>query len=289
MYILKNEVEKLLNHVPKIDFLDVGSRGGIVGWFKIIESKLNIVGSHEAEESKALSNTVSNNIDFFLTEEPSQSSLFEPNEKLKIYENQKKRLKFEKKKINTDHIDNLYFQKNLDIIKVDTQGSEYEILEGGLKTISNSNPLLFLETWSFEYYKNIKLFDEIILLLRKINYEIYALERAASHRVDISDTFNANLGLERCTGFNLFMAPKLEIIKKLELEKRVKISFIFFTLDLLSHAYYIIDDINDNIFRLEMEKIIHNRVKYSKVYDFKKYLNYIKLRFGINKNFYKLT
>jgi len=82
-------------------------------------------------------------------------------------------------------LDNLFSNKNIDLVKIDTQGSEYEILEGGLNFIRNQKPLLFLETWGYEYYKNIKFFDQIISLLRSINYELYLIDIAAGHKVDL--------------------------------------------------------------------------------------------------------
>ena len=41
------------------------------------------------------------------------------------------------------------FKNKIDLIKIDTQGSEYEIIEGGLDRISNDKPFLFLETWTY--------------------------------------------------------------------------------------------------------------------------------------------
>ena len=207
MYFYRDQIEKLQKAVPKIDFLDVGSRGGIGGWLKIIEKNLNVIEEFEAEEGIAVFNKKMEGVNFFLTKKnPSQSSLFEPNKKLSIYEGQSSRLDFQKKSINTNTLDNLFLKKNIDLIKIDTQGSEHEIVEGGLNFIKQNKPLLFLETWSFEYYENIKLFDQIIAQLRTVNYELYGLDLAAAHRIDLRRSFKLNFGGQRCTGFNIFMA-----------------------------------------------------------------------------------
>ena len=289
-YFYRNQIEELQKTVPKIDYLDIGSRGGVGGWLKIIEKNLNTINKFEAEDGAAVFNKKIDGINFFLTKEPSQSSLFEPNKKLSIYEGESSRLDFQNKTINTITLDSLFLKKNIDLIKIDTQGSEYEVIEGGLNFIKQNKPLLFLETWNFEYYKNIKLFDQVITLLRTVDYELYGLDLAASHRIDFKKFFKSNFGEKRSTGFNMFMAPNLEDIKKLDTEKRIKISFIFFVHDLLSHAYYLIDDIKDSEFKTQMELLIKSRIKYKKFYDLKRMFDYTKLKiFGINKNFFKLT
>lgn len=289
MYFYINDIKKLEKFINRIEYLDIGSRGGIEGWFKIIKKKLNII-DFEASNGIAIFNKKLKNINFFHTKNPKQSSLFEPNREISKYEGQKIRLEFEKIKIDTDTLDNLFSNKNIDLVKIDTQGSEYEILEGGLNFIRNQKPLLFLETWSYEYYKNIKFFDQIISLLRSINYELYLIDIAAGHKVDLKKNFGSNIGNDRDTGFNLFMAPNLDIIKKLEPEKKIKISFIFFSLNLLSHAFFIIDDLEDSEFKNAMEKLIHRRIKYKSLYKFKVYYDYLKMIvFKRNKNFFKLT
>ena len=291
MYFYRNQIEELQKVAPKIDFLDIGSRGGIEGWLKIIEKNLDIVKEIEADMGIAAFNKKIKGVDFFSTkQDPGESSLFEPNKKLSIYEGQSSRLDFQKKTINTNTLDNLFLKKNIDLIKIDTQGSEYEIIEGGLNFIRQNKPLLFLETWAFEYYKNIKLFDQIIAQLRTVNYELYGLDLAAAHRIDLRKSFKSNLGGQRHTGFNIFMAPNLDEIKKLDPEKRVKISFIFFVHDLISHAYFLIDDIENSEFKTQMELLIKKRIKYKKFYALKRMFQNINLKFfGINKNYYELT
>ena len=99
MYFYRDQIEKLQKAAPKIDFLDIGSRGGIQGWLKIIEKNLNVIEEFEAEEGIAVFNKKMEGVNFFLTKkDPSQSSLFEPNKKLSIYEGQSSRLDFQKKK-----------------------------------------------------------------------------------------------------------------------------------------------------------------------------------------------
>ena len=99
MYFYLDQIEKLQKSVPKIDFLDIGSRGGIEGWFKIIEKNLNVIEEFEAEEGVAVFNKKMEDVNYFLTHtNPGSSSLFEPNKILSMYEGQSSRLDYQKKK-----------------------------------------------------------------------------------------------------------------------------------------------------------------------------------------------
>ena len=65
-----------------------------------------------------------------------------------------------------------YNIENIDLIKIDVQGSEFQILEGSIETIKNNNPVIVVEilnqrTFS-EYVKNKKTIE----LLFSLNYEI---------------------------------------------------------------------------------------------------------------------
>ena len=56
--------------------------------------------------------------------------------------------------INIETIDNLFYDKNIDVdfIKIDTEGHEYYILQGGLKTIKKCNPIIQIE-WNITNLK----------------------------------------------------------------------------------------------------------------------------------------
>ena len=98
MYIYPDHIKKLEKKVPKIDYLDIGSRGDIQGWFKVIQKNLNVINRFEADDGVAIFNEKIEGTNLFLTKDPSRSSLFEPNKILSIYEKQSSRLDFQKKK-----------------------------------------------------------------------------------------------------------------------------------------------------------------------------------------------
>ena len=74
-------------------------------------------------------------------------------------------------KVSAETLDS-YNIENIDLIKIDVQGSEFQILEGSIETIKNNNPVIVVEilnqrTFS-EYVKNKKTIE----LLFSLNYEI---------------------------------------------------------------------------------------------------------------------
>jgi FkbM family methyltransferase len=64
----------------------------------------------------------------------------------------------------------------IDILKLDTQGTEYFIIEGAAKTIAkNKIKLIYLEIIIMPTYDGQKYFDEILLLFRANNFHLYNL------------------------------------------------------------------------------------------------------------------
>ena len=72
MYFYRDQIEKLQKVGPKIDFLDIGSRGGIEGWLKIIEKNLNVIEKFEAEEGIAVFNKKMEGVNFFFNKKRSK-------------------------------------------------------------------------------------------------------------------------------------------------------------------------------------------------------------------------
>lgn len=287
MIYFKKDIIDLSNYIENINYLDIGSRNGVGGWFKIIEKKLNII-NFDQNENTLLFNKKGNK-KFYLTKNNLQSSLFKPNLSQKINENEESRLDYKVLDVKVDTLDNQLknFDKKIDLIKIDTQGSEYQILEGGMETIKRDMPFLFLETWSQSYYEGNILFDEIITNLRKLGYELYLLDTSAAKRVNLKNFLERNIGKEKMTGFNLFLAPNLKnLIDENNTEIKIKKSFLFFIHDLLTFSYKIVENEN-NDYKSYLEKIIKKRIKYKLYYDLIKLLNII-TRYHFFEN-HKLT
>ncbi len=70
-----------------------------------------------------------------------------------------------------DYFDKFHFD-NLDLIKVDIEGSEYEFFLGSRKTISRFNPVIYYEDLGLEI-NGIDTTDSILEFLSDLNYSIF--------------------------------------------------------------------------------------------------------------------
>lgn len=71
----------------------------------------------------------------------------------------------------------------LDFVKVDVEGMEYEVLQGGLETWKTFRPILYFETLKgFEDYRDLPLFTWIESMLADIGYQLYRVEADGSIR-----------------------------------------------------------------------------------------------------------
>jgi FkbM family methyltransferase len=74
-------------------------------------------------------------------------------------------------KLKSNTLDNLFEDQKFDLIKLDTQGSEIDILKGGLNLIRKSQYII-LETSLIDYNLNSPLIGEVLNFMKSINYEM---------------------------------------------------------------------------------------------------------------------
>lgn len=74
--------------------------------------------------------------------------------------------------VETNTIDNLFLSKKIDLIKIDTEGSEYDIIKGGIQTIKKYKPKILLEYYQDNLNQFGKKTNDIDELLEEINYKI---------------------------------------------------------------------------------------------------------------------
>jgi len=269
---------KLVNLLDrKIQVLDVGARGGLIGWLKEIENFCDVYSS-EADPNLGeykFNGFFNNNLkkNFYLCKENSQSSFFAPNPEINNFEDQESRLNFKIiKDLNTITIDSLNIENDIDIIKIDTQGSEYEILEGAKNLLKKCMPLIFLETWTYPFYKDIKKTSEIIIYLENYGYELWGMDEAASFRLKIDDLKSKNYSRRRIAGYNIFMVPNVKNLKNnLSYEKLKIYSFILYLHGYTDWSYELIKNNKKDIFYNELLGQIIKANKYAKI----NYLIYI--------------
>ena len=89
-------------------------------------------------------------------------------------------LKIEKKKL-----DNFKLNNKVVALKIDTEGHEYEVLAGGLKTIEINLPEIIFEI-------NENSFDKSINLLKKFRYNFYFIDEEKNN-FSLIDKFDLKL------------------------------------------------------------------------------------------------
>jgi FkbM family methyltransferase len=79
--------------------------------------------------------------------------------------------------VPTVTIDGLCNDHNLKgpfLIKIDTQGSELQVLKGSTEILKKTE-VIILEAFFFEFYRDIPLFDDIIFFMKKRGFVVYDL------------------------------------------------------------------------------------------------------------------
>lgn len=182
----------------KINLIDIGSIGGLPKELSDNRNKIDKILSFEPFE-KDSNNILKQNVavwnkkctkDFYIYNSPHGSSLFMQNyeyigknylnlikesQETKQTKNWFQRSLFvEKKQVNCDTIDNVL--QNIDIefnfLKSDTQGCEYQMLEGAANFLSTDCMGLQLELYNIPIYKDIILKEEVIEFLKFYGFTI---------------------------------------------------------------------------------------------------------------------
>ena len=182
----EHEINKILNN-KKILFLDIGSRGGLEPeleqyrkYFDIILVDPNMnIDFKILDEKKIIPKALWSSCDkkiFNITKTEEGSSFYTPNENgFKFYFNSSNYFNnykiITKKKFDCSTIEielNKLNISQIDFIKIDTQGSEFEIIKG----IGNNFKSLFIkcEVQILPLYKDVPLWSKILNVLDDLDY-----------------------------------------------------------------------------------------------------------------------
>ena len=126
-------------------------------------------------------------IKFHIAKEKSQSSVHPPNiDLIKKFsdENWVSRQTQNTADLQTVKLDSVINKNsfNADFLKIDTQGSEYEILEGSKKTLAGGLFGVLLETWSYPFHKNQKLSYDVMKIMDESGYFLADLNKGGYYR-----------------------------------------------------------------------------------------------------------
>lgn len=244
-YNFSNTIKNILND-QRIVSLDVGAQGGFNS-DKFFPSKYNIFFENiliepiksEAEKlsnekriiNKGLWSKQDKKKLYILGNRLGSSSMYEPDKKKfdlhNVKEENYKNYDVTKTtEIECDSINNLLSElniKNLDYLKVDTQGAELEILNG----IGNYRPLLIkIETHIFSMYKDVPSWHKLLNHLYELNYVVIDWKGIGEHNTRVP----AEMDMILIPNFNNNEGKNLIINSK---EKFISLLLIFGQLNLL--------------------------------------------------------
>jgi len=198
---LSAAVMRLLHDEP-IGFVDVGARGNIHPLVESIAPAVAVLGFEPdaAEVARLLAAAQAHG--HFATVEiedaalsnkngiarlhhlsvPTNSSLLPPNPIFVERYAMDKWREISHSDVATTTLDNVLARKPSSIrwgemIKIDTQGTEFEILEGARQTLRERTSFLCIEVSFCELYRGQKLFSEVEQLLRELGFSFYGFDR----------------------------------------------------------------------------------------------------------------
>ena len=179
-----------------INLIDAGARSGLIDpWTNVKRGNLSVIGFEpDKEEYDSLLKLDQKNVKYFpwalwsrkeklnlyVAHEPSTSSMFPAN--LEILENFSAwaySCRTTKSVIQVDciSIDEIVDKEKLDVdfIKIDTHGAEYEILLGANSTLDKVVGLQ-VEVWTKEIHKGQKLLGDVVKYLEDKNFRVFEIQ-----------------------------------------------------------------------------------------------------------------
>jgi FkbM family methyltransferase len=210
--LLFSPAHRALCGMSPIGLIDCGARGTIPEPWASLETafpnSLQVVGFEaDAEEAARLTEVYGGRRRYvpaaawnavgtrpiYITERPQTSSLFPPNAEIQHYFRPKPggfvnvqdgRAVARVVDIPTTTIDVAMADVSFDVdfLKIDTQGAEYEILEGAAAALDGPLFGVVAETWATQIYKGVKPMWEVMRLLASHGYQFMRYENAGSVR-----------------------------------------------------------------------------------------------------------
>lgn len=240
-------------------FYDIGSRGKIPNYINDIGIEPKVVRFEpgpKPENQKSRNHIISNfalsdnsgESFLYITKNPYQSSMFPPNadliSKLEIEEHID-RFVINKNKVKTKTIDELVKSKEIpppDWIKCDTQGSEYNIMQGCSKIIGQHLPIIGLETWTQPIYKGTNLISDVLNYFYSKGYFLADVSNAGGARLRTSyRRSKTKYTRAHLASLNILLLPQIELYcdSKLCKESLSRKAIVYSHLGYLDYAKFL--------------------------------------------------
>ena len=176
--------------------IDIGASGGLEDNWQPAEKYLKVLGfepdkaaweklnKQKKENYKYLNTGLYSNkgsVNFNVAKKQKVSSIYSPNLKLLKQFPEVDRFEIIKTvKIEVDSLDNVLKESNIknpDFIKLDTQGSELDILKGGIKTLKSDVLGLEIEVEFAKMYEDQHLFSDVDMFVREKGFYLFDIQR----------------------------------------------------------------------------------------------------------------
>ena len=191
--------------------VDVGARGGFARHWSIFADQINCIGFEpDAEECELINNSPSaikrrvypvalhktkGIFPFYITKLPNSSGFYAPDESVVKRFPISEPLTVEAvKELNTVDFDSFAREMNIeyvDFVKLDTEGSELDILEGAIKTLRKSVLGISCEALFSPWHRGQRVFADLDSFLRSQGFELYDMPIYKFARKSLPDFRNA--------------------------------------------------------------------------------------------------
>ena len=190
---MSRKVSELVNllDLERFVFTDIGAAKGFDKRWNMLSDYLFVIGFEP--EKKEFKNLVEgkkhknikyyncclaekpSRLKFFVSQQRANSSCLKPNlEFLKRFPMSERFSLVGESSIDADNLDNILLPKKVDFVKIDTQGSELNILKGSTKTLENVCGLE-IEVEFSTLYEGQSLFADVDLYLRGLGFQLFDL------------------------------------------------------------------------------------------------------------------
>ena len=197
----QSKLFKQLTKSNPIVLADVGARGGIHSKWNLPGESIRVLGFEpDLEECKRLNEKSGKNHTYFpialynikgtielnVGQNPATSSIYLPNFPLwNRFPNTHELEVIKSIQVNCDTLDNVLASNDIhdvDFLKIDTQGSELQILEGARETLKSSIFGVDVEVEFSPVYKDQPLFPDVDKYLRDLGFVLFDMDLARLKR-----------------------------------------------------------------------------------------------------------
>jgi len=192
---------------------DIGARGDVQQpWLSINKDAIKFICFEpDLEEYKRLISlevpnriyypyalwSYEDSINFSLAQDPSTSSVHPPNFKiLRKYRecHWKPRLPLTTVSVNCTTLDKVLENGGIDcdFLKLDTQGGEYEILQGAMQSLQDKIFGVLAETWTTEIHQSQRLAGEVLKFMSDMGFRLFDIRVIGNWHRQTSEDFRLN-------------------------------------------------------------------------------------------------